>query len=507
MIHTRARPRYLTLSLGIFSLAVATIGAGLVSQQNSVNNEAWALAFLAIACAFPVILSLLRRRFDIFEPIYAFILSTFVYFVLVPGFALRANDFTFLGSDMTPMLGKVTLLAILALFGFSIGYYSRTAPVNSVPIRSAAAEPLEPPPLRRFLEKRAGILFLFFTGLVALWIVVARFPLSALWVLGGDVDYGSAWNMAVGPQIGYLYAARESLPACLLMLIAFRPTRRWPVHYLVLAVFLAIFFAGSGARFRMLLLILGVLAYYFLERGARPRLWQSLLVAFALFYVVVGGIGFLRGQSSGSIIDRTQTGSEGGYSVNDAWGVMVGSSEIASSTALLVRVVPSYQPYFHGASFLNVFTQPIPRFLWPEKPQTIGEDFFTQLWPPGTTLPFWALFYLNFGPLGIVPGMIIWGWVSRRIYDAYRANPGDRLAQIQLAVYWPFIVHAYGRGGDNFAFNVYGFLYVLIPVWVMMYFRSRYATAKTIRKDGSRTAAGENNQQIPGAAEVPQNAA
>jgi oligosaccharide repeat unit polymerase len=504
MIRTRARTRYLTLSLGGFSLAVAIIGAGLVSQQNSAKNEAWALAFLAIACASPVIISLLRRRFDIFEPIYAFILSTFVYFVLVPGLALRANDFTFLGSDMTPMLGKVTVLAILALLGFSIGYYSRTAPVNDVPIRYATAEPLEPP-LRRFLDKRAGILFLFFSGLVVLWIVVARFPLSALWVLGGDVDYGSAWNMALGPQVGYLYAARESLPACLLMLIAFRPTRRWPVHYLALFVSLIIFFAGSGARFRVLLLVLGVLAYYFLERGARPRLWQSLLVASALFYVVVGGIGFVRGQNSGSTIVRAQTGSEGGYSVNDAWGVMVGSSEIASSTALLVHAVPSYQPYFHGASFLNIFTQPIPRFLWPEKPQTIGEDFFTQLWPPGTTLPFWALFYLNFGPLGIVPGMIIWGWVSRRIYDAYRANPGDHLAQIQLAVYWPFVVHAYGRGGDNFAFNVYTLLYVLIPVWMMMYFRARYPTARTIENKGSRTVAGESYQKTPGAAEVSQN--
>jgi oligosaccharide repeat unit polymerase len=506
MVRTRTRMRYLNLALACFGLLIAIGAAEYVSQQNSTSNEAWALEVLAIACASPVIISLSRRRFDIFEPIYAFVLSTFVYFVLIPGLALRANDFTFLGSDMTPMLGKVTLLAILALLGFSIGYYSRTASVNDVPIRYAAAEPLEPP-LRRFLEKRAGILFLFFSGLVALWVIVARFPLNALWVLGGDVDYSSAWSMAVGPQIGYLYAARESLPACLLLLIAFRPARRWPIRYLVLTVFLVIFFAGSGARFRMLLLVLSVLAFYFLERGARPRLWQSLLVASALFYVVVGGMGFLRGQSSGSIIVRTQTGSEGGYSVNDAWGVMVDSSEIASSTALLVRVVPSYQPYFHGASFLNIFTQPIPRFLWPEKPKTIGEDFFAQLWPPGTTIPFWALFYLNFGPVGIVFGMIIWGWVSRRVYDLYRANPGDRLAQIQLALYWPFLIHMYGRGGDNFAFIAYGLLYVLIPVWVMMYFRSRYATAKTIRKDGSRTAAGESNQQIPGTAEVSQNAA
>ena len=91
---------------------------------------------------------------------------------------------------------------------------------------------------------------------------------------------------------------------------------------------------------------------------------------------------------------------------------MVSNSEIATSTAVLVRMVPDYQPYFMGTSFLNVLTQPIPRFLWANKPQAIRQDFFDSLWPPGTTLPFWAIFYLNFGPLGIVPGMMLWGWIT-----------------------------------------------------------------------------------------------
>jgi hypothetical protein len=134
---------------------------------------------------------------------------------------------------------------------------------------------------------------------------------------------------------------------------------------------------------------------------------------------------------------------------------------------MLVRVVPEHQPYFWGASFLNLLTQPIPRFLWPGKPHTIGEEFFDQLWPPGTTAPFWALFYINFGPIGIVFGMATWGWFSRRIYDAYVTQPGHVVYQVQLAVYWPFLIHMYGRGGDNFAFNFYGLVVLLFPVWFM----------------------------------------
>jgi oligosaccharide repeat unit polymerase len=266
---------------------------------------------------------------------------------------------------------------------------------------------------------------------------------------------------------------REAIPACLLLLIGLRSKRSWPFAVLLLLAATLIFFAGSGARFRVLLLVVSIGIFYYLERRTRPRLWQMVLAALVLFYFVVGGIGFYRGSISDAGRLRGRAVGQDMLTVNDAWDVMLDSSQIAVSSAMLIRVVPTYQPYFGGSSFLNVFTQPVPRFLWPEKPVTVGEDFFAQLWPPGTTIPFWALFYLNFGPVGVIPGMVIWGWVSRLIYNAYLRRPWDPIFQTQLAIYWPFVIHMYGRGGDNFAFNVYGLVSVLLPVWLALYVRRR----------------------------------
>ena len=468
---------YLYLSIVFFSLAASVVITVFLADASQGSVQLLALGLLGLVCTLPAIWANLRGRLDPFEPIYAFALCTLVYFVFVPAVLVWQQAFVFLGVDYSDELGRVTAFAFLAFLGFSIGYYWQGRAAEAAHRPLAAAVPPEPA-LRRFMFRWALLLFTFFTLLVVAWILVAQFPLYTLWIFG-DASYGESWTLATGPQIGYLYGAREALPACLLLLIAFRARRRWPLPALVLLLLLVLFFAGSGARFRVLLLVLGVVIFFFLERGKRPRTWQSVLIAFAIFYLVIGGVGFYRSQSIEGGRLRGRVLGQDVLTLDAAWGVMLGSSQIAVSTGVLVYTVPKYQSYFWGASFANVVTQPIPRFLWPGKPETIGQDFFSHLWPPGTTVPFWALFYLNFGPIGIVVGMAIWGWISRSIYDAYRRHPGNALVQVQLAVYWPFLIHMYGRGGDNFAFNFYGLIAVLLPVWLLMWLQRWWQSTRS----------------------------
>lgn len=463
------RNRLLYLGIVLLVLAAGTTAVAIVSLDSGSVNQYAGLVLLGVACAMPAIVALLRRRFDLFEPMYAFALSTFVYFALVPAVLLWRNSFILFGVDYGANANQVTAMAFLALVGFGIGYYWRSAnrsgdaPSRNDPKPQSSEQ-------KQYMWRWVALLFLGFLALVALWIVIARIPLSTLWIFG-EASYGDAWESASGPQIGYLYGAREALPACLLMLIAFRRERRWSATTILFLILVMLFFAGSGARFRVLVMVLSVVIFYYLDSSKRPKLWQSILVAFVVFYFVIGGVGFYRSYAVESDRLRGRSIGQDALTVNDAWNVMLEGSQIAVSTALLLRVVPDHQPYFLGTSFLNFFTQPIPRFLWAGKPTAIGQEFFDSLWPPGTTLPFWALFYLNFGPVAIVPGMMVAGWISRKIYDAWRFHPDDVLAQVQLAIYWPFLIHMYGRGGDNFAFNVYGLIFVLAPVWIMMFIR------------------------------------
>lgn len=455
------------LYLATASLLLALgLTIGLIAPRVTGGNEYWLLAILSAVCALPFAYALTRKRLDLFEPIYAFALSSAMYFVLIPALLLAQDSYDLLGWDQRAYANTVTFLALLAMIGFGLGYYLRSEPEGLVTSTTTPRELDDPTTKKRNLHWSIAV-FLVFLSLSVLWILVARIPLASLWIFG-ESSYSDAWAYGLGPQIGYLYGAREALPACLLLIIAFRSGRRWPIITIALFLFLLLFFSGSGARFRVLLLVVSFSMFYFLEKGKRPQFWQFALVAFFIFYYVIGAIGFFRSQT----VELGQLrGREVGvdqYTLDDAWQIMVSNSEIATSTAVLVRMVPAFEPYFRGASFLNVLTQPIPRVLWADKPQTIRQDFFNELWPPGTTLPFWAIFYLNFGPLGIIPGMMLWGWISRKVYDAWRLHPTNALAQVQLAVYWPFLIHMYGRGGDNFAFNFYGLIFVLAPVWILV---------------------------------------
>jgi len=479
------RRSYLFITLTTIFLALGIVmSMGSWAKSNSSGNYA-VLALLAAVCLLPIIINNLRHSLDVFEPIYAFVLSTFIYFVFVPLVQFTQDSFRFLGKDYSADAGWVTLLALLSLTGFYLGYYWRTnIPVwNKIVFAKGA---LKYPRMRALLWQLSFIIFGVFAMMTVLWIVIARVPLNTLWVIG-QATYGDAWLLSSGPTIGYFYNARDSLIALILMLFVYRAKKRWPIIELGLLVALTLFFVGGGVRYRLLLLVLAVLFFYFLQRGERPRSWQYVLVAFLVFYFVIGGVGFFRGQTMQAGQLHGLAIGEDPYSVQDAWKILIDNSQISVSTAVLVHTIPEYHPYFYGRSFLNLFTQPIPRFLWPEKPTNFGQDFFDNLWPKGTTVPFWALFFLNFGPVAIVPGMILWGYISRRIYDAYSANPKDELHRIQLAVYWSFIIQMYGRGGDNFAFNVYGWVFLLAPVWIVLLLREKLSGYYQRRFESSDT--------------------
>ena len=350
------------------------------------------------SCCVPAIASVFGRKIDVFEPVYAYCVSTFVYFVLVPIILLGSDGFYLGGVDYSAELARVLLMIIVALAGFYLGYYS-------LPGHDRKGLRISDD-IRASLLRLTSLMLLGLCSLVALWLVIAEIPVSALWIFG-EASYGDAWRLAKGPQIGYLYGAREALPACLLLLVALRSGRRWPPFVLIFLVFIGLFFAGSGARFRFLLLVLSFFMFYYLERGKRPGLLSiSIFVGF-LFYFVIGAIGFYRselvqaGRVTGLAVGQDS------FSVYQAWNTFVDSSRIVVSTASLLRHGPENIDYLWGKSFMNFFTQPIPRFLWPGKPSSIGLDFFATIWPPGTTLPFWSLFYLNFGPLGVLLGTLV----------------------------------------------------------------------------------------------------
>jgi len=243
------------------------------------------------------------------------------------------------------------------------------------------------------------------------------------------------------------------------MLIASRSTKNWRLWHILLLLLYTLLLSGPGGRYYALLPTLGAFVFYFLERKRSPKIWQVSLVILLIFYFIVGGLGFYR--NPGIELGQTE------FNVDTAWETFVGGSQLVLSTAASIYVVPRYSDYLYGYSFIQLLTQPIPRFLWPAKPSWFGPSELSSYWSYSAAAPFWVSFYLNFGYIGVIIGTMVLGWFSRKLFDSYRNDPQNIFAQVLLAVYIPFMIHGYGRGSNEPAFVIYGFLYVILPVLLL----------------------------------------
>ena len=85
--------------------------------------------------------------------------------------------------------------------------------------------------------------------------------------------------------------------------------------------------------------------------------------------------------------------------------------------ALVMRESPSPVPYWQGKTYESLLTKFIPRVLWPDKPkETLSHEFGHRYSLLNETdhvtamnLPWLVELWVNFGPLGLVIGMVLFG--------------------------------------------------------------------------------------------------
>jgi hypothetical protein len=101
--------------------------------------------------------------------------------------------------------------------------------------------------------------------------------------------------------------------------------------------------------------------------------------------------------------------------------------------AIVVDRTPSAVPYWGGETLIPIFSKPIPRILWPGKPEEVlGNTFWKNYagvmsdddYVTSYNLPWLPELYANFGWLGVVIGMIVIGVAFRYLVEKFRADDG-----------------------------------------------------------------------------------
>ena len=132
-----------------------------------------------------------------------------------------------------------------------------------------------------------------------------------------------------------------------------------------------------------------------------------------------------------------------GTALYDDARTIVNRLDNRSIFAQVVYLTPDTVPYWHGETYLWLPSKIIPRFIWPDKPaetggQAFGHRYFL-LDPQDTgtsiNMPQIVEFYVNFGTIGVLLGMVVIGLLYsmlRYVFELRSDNEWSRLSVIVI---------------------------------------------------------------------------
>lgn len=182
----------------------------------------------------------------------------------------------------------------------------------------------------------------------------------------------------------------------------------------ILCVYLA-----TGSRSFVVTAFVMLLLVYFTKEGRLPyvRILVGAIVLIA--FIGVGGE-FRKAQRGAGDISDVQV------SIGVLESVRLGVEEYsrrsshASGEIGIIGRVPSEVGFIHGETYLAFLAAPIPRAFWQDKPRAGGYQTALLVFgrddtaiPPGNV----GELYLNFGLLGVVFGMFLFGLLMRILYN------------------------------------------------------------------------------------------
>jgi hypothetical protein len=405
------------------------------------------VTLIALTLLAPLVVRARQRRLDPFEPIVFFSLAYGVMFVLRPAGMLITDSLVFEGPrqtlDVSETFTETLVLALVGGVAFLVGY--------ALPIGDRLAS-------RRNPERRdpaAG-------RLVAASILVALVGACSFGLLvlaSGGFDFieetvRSGRNTELLEPGGLSLYARSSflvlIPAALVLLaLGLERRSTWlKVGSFVLVALVVAQASPIGSRGTLLPLLGGIFVLYNVRRSARPS-WATILVVGALAVLGSSFLSDLRGRTTRSetfveTIERATSPSRLLDSV--ATGP---DAEMAPALAVALSVVPERLPYTYGKTiFGDLVVRPVPRAWWADKPLIPRHELLAEAWPVefergNINAEFSSLlyFYWDFGLIGVMLGLAVYGVLARYLYEYFRSNDKRLYAQVffSLAVWFAVI--------------------------------------------------------------------
>ncbi|MEJ5265430.1 MAG: O-antigen polymerase [Bacteroidales bacterium] len=245
----------------------------------------------------------------------------------------------------------------------------------------------------------------------------------------------------------------------------------------ILLVFLFIFgliislFINEAFRYRIVILILAIFTAYHLYRQKKPN-WIFLASTLIPFFILMGILEIARVYGRGidvSRIENVQYGDLAEKSLNE--------TDVFWATGLFMDKVLDIRDYTYFDFFVNAIAAPIPRKIWPGKPDgsyilSTNDDLFEGTGRGQAYLNF-SEYYLAFGWLGVVVISFLWGYFFKTVWLWFLKYKEHPLAITAIAVFNAYIYVIISR--NYFTQHLTLFFFTVYPAFFVIWlYRKRF---------------------------------
>lgn len=470
--HIQGKKVMLLASVVMILMAAAIILMGAGDFEAGEINQYLILSGLLLLIVSSLVVYAVTNGLDIFEPLYIISLTYLQVFVIAPWIWLMQGRTLWMSFPVMNYLPQASLYFALGYAAFLLGYCIITGHADD---KAAEAFGIDEYSRRIVVKLSAVLLVLALTGAFLSMYNAGKNPLFVLTLGRVKTETGDGLFSAASGKLLFLTMFINVLVPVFMMLFVFQRKHRW----LLVPVFLIIFLINlsDGFRYRILMLVFAPLVYLCIRKHRKLKLTRLAILVFAAFILVT-----VVGAWRNNIRSGTQL-----ISLN--WDVLLSAYmpniEVFFPFYRILGVVPEYYGYLNGRGYLYTFTVMVPRIIWPDKPEPLERDILTIAFgevgmKSGPAYPNIGEFYIEFGVIGILAGMFLFGLFSKWTASLYKSSRRSSLSLIGYAMLLPYYLQIVCRG--HFASIFMEMVFTFGPVLAAAFLVNRWKPGRKVHK-------------------------
>ena len=455
----------------LLAIAFAAFVGAFVAWHHVYQREALLIA-AAVLMPLPLVVRAAQRRFDPFEPIAFIAVAATLLFVARPLAHVLTGDMSFRMRSLEPTFDKTLLVVIVGMAAVYLGYAVTAG-------RSAARRT---PALPDDWDSGTAVVFA-----VALVLTGVGLLLAFLFSSGGagaartllftrSADTSATFASA---SAYFYFAPFMAIPAALIVMEASARSRRKTllIAAAVCAVIVALLTIPRGTRIWLLGMVASILVLPYLRQMRRPRTLSIIAVVVLVFGI---GVTFLRESRVAEIRGMSRVDVLTDALVHPLAGledfILGADTEMFAILDFTLQEVPSEMPHDPGITLTSLAAHPIPRTIWPQKPEAADARIYAHLFPEqaariraGTASSVFGGLWLDSAFIGVIFGGLLFGIACRFLYAYLLRYPRNASVRMFYAASLPLtLMLLRGNPVDTLARAAF----LVVPIFLCVWFSS-----------------------------------